>query len=47
MFSQDFSIIGVGIRELHLLKVEGVKLSVFSFNLSKWFLVQSLTLDKK
>jgi len=47
MFSQNFSIIGVVVRELHLLEVKGVKLSVFSFNLSKWFLLQSLTLDQK
>jgi len=32
-FSQNFSIIGVTIRELHLLEVEGVELSIFSFNL--------------
>jgi hypothetical protein len=35
MFSQNFNIIGVAVRELHLLEVEGVELSVFSFNLSK------------
>jgi hypothetical protein len=36
MFSSNFSIIKVAVRELHLLEVEGVELSgFFSFNLSK------------
>jgi hypothetical protein len=35
MYSQNFSIIGFVARELHLLEVEGVKLSVFFSNLVK------------
>jgi hypothetical protein len=34
-FSPNFCIVGVIVRELHLLEVEGVELSIFSFNLSK------------
>jgi hypothetical protein len=34
MFSQNFNIIGVVTRELHLLKVEGVQI-VFSSNMVK------------
>jgi hypothetical protein len=34
-FSPNFSIIGVAIKELHLLEVEGVELSIFPLNLSK------------
>ncbi len=34
-FSSNFSIIRVVVRELHLLEVEGVELSIFSLNLCK------------
>jgi hypothetical protein len=39
MFSQNFSIIGVAVRELHLLEVEGVELSFFAQIWSKYIVV--------
>jgi hypothetical protein len=35
MFSPNFNIIGLVVRELHLAKVKGVELFFFSLNLSK------------
>jgi hypothetical protein len=48
MFSQNFSIIGVAVRELHLPKVEGIKLSMLflKFNQNS-FKFQGITFDLK